>query len=99
MTSTMNTFACSSSPMMPTLFTLQQTYGQQTQRVKPYLATPNYLAYVDVMGQSVKRAPYYSTAPRRQCIPIMYNYVQPNFPTIAPQCVESPRYEYWYTTQ
>lgn len=77
----------------------RMVYGTPRQGVKPYLATPNYLSYVDVMAQSVKRAPYYSTAPRGQCIPIMYNYVQPNFPPVAPQCVESPRYEYWYTTQ
>lgn len=83
----------------PTTTLFRMVYGSQSKGPKPYLATPDYLGYVRLIDQSMKHGPFYSTAPRGQCFPIMYNYIQPNTPPIAPQCVESPRYQYWYTTQ
>lgn len=74
-------------------------YSVQTPYAKQYLAYPNYVAYTNVIDGSVKSGPYYTTSPRQQCLPIIYNYVQPSEPAVAPLCYINPRLEYWYTPQ
>lgn len=73
-------------------------YGIQTQSPKPYLEYPTYVQYVDVINQNMKQGPYYKMN-KANDLCIMYNYIQPIAPYVRPQCLISPRYEYWYTPQ
>ncbi len=73
-------------------------YSVQTQYPKPYLPTPTYTAYMNVVDGNMKQGPYYQFN-KGQDLCIMYNYVQPVMPYVKPQCLISPRYEYWYTPQ
>lgn len=73
-------------------------YGVQTQYAKPYLQYPDYTSYMNVIDTNMKSAPQYKFNQGTDTC-IMYNYVQPQQPYVKPQCVESARYQYWYTPQ
>lgn len=76
----------------------KRIYSVKTQYAKPYLQTPNYRQYIDVINNRMKSGPYYEFNQEKDLC-IMYNYVQPTQPYVKPQCLISPRYEYWYTPQ
>lgn len=77
---------------------LQYLYARQTQFPKPYLANPNYGEYVDMINRQMKTGPFYTfNQGSKMCI--MYNYIQPVAPYVAPPCDVSKRFQFWLTPQ
>lgn len=65
-----------------------------------YLKTPNYNLYLDVVKQNLKNEPYYTFNKEQLHIPMFYNYLLPNIPTIdMSSCPSNNILQYWYTTQ
>ena len=64
----------------------------------PYLKTPNYVEYVNILNNNLKSGPYYQFNQEKK-LPIMYNYVDPILPSVKPQCKINPVLQYWFTPQ
>jgi len=77
---------------------MEQQYSHQSLGPKPYLTTPSYIDYLQVLNNNMKCPPYY-TYNQEKSLPILYNYYQPNYPCLVEQCKINPRYQYWLTPQ
>lgn len=65
-----------------------------------YLRFPNYNTYLNTVDKNLKSAPYYKFDKEPLNIPVFYNYLLPNIPSIdMSKCPSNPILQYWYTPQ
>ena len=86
-----------------TFLILMYAFGKMNKLYKEdfeYLKTPNYNVYLDVVKQNLMTEPYYTFNKEQLHIPMFYNYLLPNIPTInMSSCPSNNILQYWYTTQ
>lgn len=82
---------------------LMYAFGKMNKLYKEdfeYLKTPNYNVYLDVVKKNLMTEPYYTFNKEQLHIPMFYNYLLPNIPTInMSSCPSNNILQYWYTTQ
>jgi hypothetical protein len=65
-----------------------------------YLKTPSYRSYLDLVQTNLKSPPYYQFNNEPLSIPVFYNYLLPNIPSIdMSKCPTNNILQYWYTPQ
>lgn len=65
-----------------------------------YLRFPNYNTYLNTVDKNLKSAPYYKFDKEPLNIPVFYNYLLPNIPSIdMSKCPSNSILQYWYTPQ